>query len=33
MAALKQVLRAAFGILGIDAPDQMEAPEEEEAAS
>ena len=30
VAALKQVLRAAFGILGIQAPEVMEAPEEEE---
>jgi arginyl-tRNA synthetase len=33
VASLKQVLRAAFGILGIDAPEQMEAPPEEEQAA
>jgi arginyl-tRNA synthetase len=32
VAALKQTLKAAFGILGITAPEYMEAPAEEETA-
>ncbi len=33
VAALKQVLRCAFGILGIQAPESMEAPADEEPSA